>query len=105
MITTEWCHFCQFKVPQLLGCTKQYKTDQINVVNLAILTLECIVIDSCLEIQVDIRGTAVFWHLCWLCFSGFGVAAWFGETIVGGGNGIRHKNHWQHSRCEIFLIL
>lgn len=32
----------------------------INVVNLAILTLERIVIDSCLEIQVDIRGTAVF---------------------------------------------
>lgn len=32
----------------------------INVVNLAILTLERVVIDSCLEIQVDIRGTAVF---------------------------------------------
>lgn len=55
----------------------------INVVNLAILTLERIVIDSCLEIQVDIRGTAVFGFCVGFVFLGFGVAAWFGETIRG----------------------
>lgn len=104
MITTEWCHFCQFKVPQLFGCTKQYKTDQINVVNLAILTLECIVIDSCLEIQVDIRGTAVFGICVGFVFQALVLPLGLGRQL-GGGNSIRHKKHWQHSRCEIFLIL